>query len=79
VRGASGEGSFTGDPIGYKRKALEAGISFHGGSVRQPGVGQSTRNFERWLKGALEVRRLSPYDLCEGNLEAPLLGTLKDM
>jgi len=30
------------------------GISLHGGSVGQPGVGLSTRDLERWLKGALE-------------------------
>jgi hypothetical protein len=35
------------------------GISLHGGSVEQPGVGSSTRDFERWLKGALEVGLLS--------------------
>ena len=35
------------------------GISLHGGSVGQPGVGLSTGDFERWLKGALEVGRLS--------------------
>jgi hypothetical protein len=31
------------------------GISLHGGSVGQPGVGLSTRDFEKWLKGALGV------------------------
>jgi len=41
--------------LGYERKALGTGISLHGGSVRQLGVGSSTRDFERWLKGALEV------------------------
>ena len=44
-------GSFTGDPKGYERKALEMGISLHGGSAGQPGVGSFTRDFERWLKG----------------------------
>jgi hypothetical protein len=29
--------------------------SLYGGSVGQPGVGLSTGDFERWLKGALEV------------------------
>ena len=32
-------GSFSGDPVGYERKALEMGISLHRGSVGQPGVG----------------------------------------
>jgi hypothetical protein len=34
------------------------GISLHGGSVGQPRVGSSTGDFERWLKGALEVGSL---------------------
>jgi hypothetical protein len=29
----------------------------------------STRDFEIWLKGALEVQRLSLWELFEGNLE----------
>jgi len=49
------KGSFAGDPEGYGRKALQTGISLYGGSVGQPGVGSSTRDFERWLTGALEV------------------------
>jgi len=53
----------------YERKALETGIALHGVSVGQPGVGSSTGKFERWLKGALEVERLSLWVLCEGNLE----------
>jgi hypothetical protein len=63
-----GGGSFAGDSVGYKRKALEMGISLHGGSDGQPGVGSSTRDFERWLKGALKVEHLSLWELCEGNL-----------
>ena len=70
--GESGEGSFAGDPVGYERKTLEAGISLHGGSVGQPGVGSSTGDFERWLKGALEVEHLSLWELCEGNLKGGL-------
>ena len=31
--------------------------------------GSFTRDFERWMKGALEVERLSLRELCEGNLE----------
>jgi len=34
------------------------GISLHGGSVGQPGVGPSTGDFEIWLKGALELECL---------------------
>jgi hypothetical protein len=45
--------------LGYERKALGMGTSLHGGSVGQPGVGLSTGDFERWLKGALEVEHLS--------------------
>ena len=43
-----------------------------GGSVGQPGVGSSNGDFERWLKGALEVERLCLWELCEGNLEGEL-------
>ena len=45
------------------------GIFFHEGSVGQPGVGSSTRDFEMWLKGALDVECLCLWELCEGNLE----------
>jgi hypothetical protein len=48
------------------------GISPHGGSVGERGVGSSTGDFERWLKGALEVERLSLWELCGGNLEGGL-------
>ena len=41
--------------LGYEQKALEPGISLYGGPAGQPGVGSSTGNFERWLKGAVEV------------------------
>ena len=50
-----GGGSFAKGSKGYERKALGMGISLHGCSVGQPGVGSSTRDFEIWLKGALEV------------------------
>jgi hypothetical protein len=30
------------------------GISLHGGSVGQPGMGSSIGDFERWLKVALK-------------------------
>ena len=58
--------------LGYERKALRTCISFHGGSVGQTAVGMSTRDFERWLKGALEVGHFSVWELCEGNLEGGL-------
>jgi hypothetical protein len=35
--------------------------------------GSFTRDFERWMKEALEVERLSLRELCEGNLEGGLL------
>jgi hypothetical protein len=47
------------ETLGYERKALGTGISLHGGSVGQPGMGSSTGDFERWLKGALDVECLS--------------------
>jgi hypothetical protein len=47
-------------------------ISLHGGSVGQTGEGLSTRDFERWLKGSLEVECLSLQKLCEGNLDRGL-------
>jgi hypothetical protein len=72
VRGTWRGGSFAGDPVGYERKALETGISLHAGSVGQPGVGSYTGDFEIWLKRALEVGRLSLWELCEGNLEGGL-------
>ena len=55
--------------LGYERKALGIGTSLQVGSVGQPGEGPSTRDFERWLKGALEVEHLSLRELCEGYLE----------
>jgi hypothetical protein len=58
---------------GYKRKALGTDTSHHGGSVGQPVVGSSIGDFERWLKGALEVGRLYLWELCEENLEGGLL------
>ena len=38
-------GSFSRDPNDYERKALWMGISPHGGSVGQPGVGISSGDF----------------------------------
>jgi hypothetical protein len=50
------------------------GISPYGGSDEQPGVGSSNGEFERWLKGTLEVGRLSVWELCERYLEGGLPG-----
>ena len=60
--------------LDYERKALERGISLHGGPAGQPRVGSSAGDFERWLKRALEVERLSLslWELCEGNQEGGL-------
>jgi len=56
------------------------GISLCGGSVGQPGVGSSTGDFERWMKGALGMERLSLKRLRGGGLGGtPSLGTLEDM
>jgi len=57
--GEPGGGSFARGPEGYERKALGIGIPLYGGSVRQPGVGSSTGDLDRWLKGGLEIGRLS--------------------
>jgi hypothetical protein len=70
--GELGGGSFSGGSECYERKALGTGISPHGGSVGQPGVGSSTGDFEIWLKGALGVECLSLWELCKGNLEGGL-------
>ena len=48
------------------------GISLHGGSAGQRGVGSSTGDFEMWLKGALEVECVSLWELCGGILEGRL-------
>jgi hypothetical protein len=42
--------------------------------------GPFTGDFESWMKGVLEVGRLSLRELCEGNLEGdPLMGSLQDV
>jgi len=38
-------GSFAGGPEGYERKVLGTGISLHGGSGGQPGVGSFSMDF----------------------------------
>ena len=52
-------GSFAKGPEGYERKALGMGMSLHGCSAGQPGMGSSIGDFERWLQGVLEVECLS--------------------
>jgi hypothetical protein len=39
------------------------GISLHRGPAGNLEVGSFTRDFERWMKGALEVERLSLREL----------------
>jgi len=62
---------------GYVEKALETSISFHKGSNGEPGRDSFTSDFERWMKGAVQVERLSLSlslrELCEVNLEGRLL------
>ena len=65
-------GSFARVPEGYERKTLGMGIPLCGGSVGQPGVGSSARDFEVCLKEALEVGCLSLWEFCEGKLERGL-------
>jgi len=50
------------------------GICLLGSSVGQPGVGSSTRDFERWLKGALGVEHLSVEALKGTRREGSLAG-----
>jgi hypothetical protein len=60
--GETGGGVLCWGPVGYERKAL-------GPQLVQPGVGSPTRNFESWLKGALDVERFSVWKPCEGKVE----------
>jgi len=73
VRGTWRGGFFARSPEGYERKALGMGISLHGGSVGQPGVGSSTGDFERWMKGALVLERLSLKTVRGGGLGGEVL------
>jgi hypothetical protein len=50
------------------RKALETGISLRRGPIGEPGRGPYTGDFERWMKRALGVERLSLREFCEANL-----------
>ena len=57
------------------------GTSLYGGSVAATWGGLIYWDFEIWLKGLWRRSlSLSPWELCEGNLEGgSLLGTLKDI
>ena len=57
-RGPGGRAPLLGT-LGYERKALGMGISLHGGSGGQPGMGSSTGDFERWVNEALDLGHLS--------------------
>jgi hypothetical protein len=65
-------GSFVRSPEDYEKKAVGMGISLHWGSIGQPGMSLSSRDFEIWLKVALKVGHLSLRELCEGNLDRRL-------
>jgi hypothetical protein len=69
--GAQGRAPLLGT-LDYERKDLGTGISLHESSVGQPGVGLSTGDFERWLKGALGVGCFSLWERSEGTLEGRL-------
>ena len=73
MKGTWREGLLAGDPEEYVEKALETGISFHWGPhLGNLEEGSSTGDFERRMKGALEVWCLSLWELCEGNPEGGL-------
>jgi len=60
VKGTCKEGSRAVYPGEQLEEALEMGISFHRGPVGEPGGGgSSTVNFERQMKGAVGMERLS--------------------
>ena len=70
--GGVGEVSSAKGLVGYESKVLGMGISLHGGSVGQPGMGSSTGDFEIWLKGALKVE--SSLSVCGSSVK----GTWRD-
>ena len=65
MRGTWRRDSIIGDPGRYVEETLEMGISLHRGFAGEPGRGLIYRNFERWMKGALKVDRLSLRELCK--------------
>jgi len=62
-------GLLVGDPEGYERRALGTGTSLYGGSVGATWGGLIDWDFQDMAEGALEMECLSPWELCEGNLE----------
>jgi hypothetical protein len=58
VKGTWRDGSLAGDPGGEVEKALEMGIST-GAPLRNLEGGSSSRDFERWIKGALGMEHFS--------------------
>ena len=68
------------EPWSYAEKALETDISLNRGLTGETGRSSFTRDFERWMKGALQVEASlwgsSVRGTCRG---APLLMTPKDM
>jgi hypothetical protein len=63
--------------LGYKRKALETGISLHGGSVGQPEMDSSTGDLEMAERGSGVGASMGALRRNPGG-RAPLLGTLED-
>jgi hypothetical protein len=68
AKGTWRDGSFTGDPEGYVKKALETGVFLHRGPVRGPGKGCCfTGDFERRrdfdLSGGLVYRGIREIHL----------------
>jgi len=59
VKGTWTEYSLAGDPGGQAEKALEMGILSMGVLLGNLEGGSSTRDFERWMKGALEMENFS--------------------
>ena len=55
----------------YEGKALRMDIPLYGGSVGQPGVGPSTGDLEKRMKGLWRCG-VCLWELCEGNLEGGL-------
>ena len=54
-------------------KVLEMDVSFRRGPVGEPGMGSSTRDFERWMKEALEMELFSLKRLSAEGLWGGLL------
>jgi len=73
--GESGGGLLVGDPEGYERRALGMGTSLYGGLCWGNLGWAYLLGLQDMAEGALEMECLSPWELCEGNLEgAPSRG-----